>query len=107
MIKDKQRFLPRYTVRLCSDKAAFEVKLHRRLRLDLESVKEATEDSEDYEVTMYTPHILILRSRTGVEITLSRDGRMLIKKLSSKDEVSSVAKSVLQMVMERSPPEER
>jgi len=99
-MKEKQERLPRYFIRLCSDKAAFEVKFSQKPRLDMESLKKAFQASEQYEITLYTPHIMILKNRMGTEITFSKDGRMLIKKVSDKNEADALAKDVLQIVVE-------
>jgi len=66
----------------------------------MESLKKAFQASEQYEITLYTPHIMILKNRMGTEITFSKDGRMLIKKVSDKNEADALAKDVLQIVVE-------
>lgn len=78
-MREKHKCLPRYLIRLCSDKAAFEVKFSQKLRLDMSSIKKAFGTSKHYEILVYTPHITTLKSKIGVEITFSKDGRTLIK----------------------------
>lgn len=96
-VKKKKEYSPRYFVRLCSDKAAFEVKFSQKLRLDMPSVKKAFEDSKRYEIILYTPQIMVLKSGKEVEITFSKDERMLIKNVSSKDQAEAIAESVLRV----------
>ena len=98
-MKKKKEYSPRYFVRLCSDKAAFEVKFSQKLRLDMSSVKKAFEDSKRYEIILYTPHIMILKSGKEAEITFSKDERMLIKNVSSKDQAEAIAESVLRVAL--------
>ena len=95
----KKEYFPRYFVKLCSDKAAFEVKFSQKLRLDMPSVKKAFEDSKRYEIILYTPYIMILKSGKETEITFSKDERMLIKNVSSKDQAEAIAESVLQVAL--------
>jgi len=98
-VKKKKEYFPRYFVKLCSDKAAFEVKFSQKLRLDMPSVKKAFEDSKRYEIILYTPHIMILKSGKEAEITFSKDERMLIKNVSSKDQAEAIAESVLRVAL--------
>jgi len=98
-VKKKKEYFPRYFVKLCSDKAAFEVKFSQKLRLDMPSVKKAFEDSKRYEIILYTPYIMILKSGKETEITFSKDERMLIKNVSSKDQAEAIAESVLRVAL--------
>lgn len=98
-MKKKEEYFPRYFVRLCSDKAAFEVKFSQKLRLDMSSVKKTFEDLKRYEVILYTPHIMVLKSGKEAEITFSKDGRMLIKNVSSKDQAEAIAESVIRVAL--------
>lgn len=84
-------------VKLCSDKAAFEVRTSRRLILNLDEVKRMLEESKQLEILVYTPHMLILR-RGKAETTLSRDGRMLIKRVSNEAEATQVARQILRTI---------
>lgn len=97
-MKGKRVFIPSYLIRLCADKAAFEVKFPKKLCLNMESVKKAVETSKRYEMMLYTPYIIILKDKRGPEITFSKDGRMLIKKVSDKDEADAVARNILRIV---------
>jgi hypothetical protein len=85
-------------VKLCSDKAAYEARPMQRLSLNMDQTKRAFEKSKKHEIVIYTPHMLILRIGK-VETTLSRDGRMLIKKVSSETEATQVASDILRTIL--------
>jgi len=85
-------------VKLCSDKAAYEARIAQRLTLNMNEAKRAIEQSTEHKIVVYTPHILILRSRKA-ETTLSKDGRMLIKQVSSESEAADVARQIMQIVL--------
>jgi hypothetical protein len=85
-------------VKLCSDKAAFEARPARKLFLSMDRTKRTLEKSKKHEIVVYTPHMLILRIGK-VETTLSRDGRMLIKKVSSETEAAQVASDILRTIL--------
>jgi ArsR family metal-binding transcriptional regulator len=87
-----------FFVKLCSDKAAFEARPAKRLSLNMNEVKHLLEDSKGHEIIVYTPHILILRSAKA-ETTLSRDGRMLIKKVANEAEATQIAQQLLQIIL--------
>ncbi len=61
-------------------------------------VKQLAEKSRDLEIVVFTPHLIILKAETA-EITLSKDGRMLIKKVSNESEATQVANRVFQTVL--------
>jgi len=87
-----------FFVKLCSDKAAFEAHPTRRLSLNMNEVKQTLEESKRHEIIVYTPHIVILRSGKA-ETTLSRDGRMLIKKVTNEAEATQIAQQLLQIIL--------
>jgi len=85
-------------VKLCSDKAAFEVRTKRNLSLSMNEVKRRLEESREHKIIVYTPHVVILRSG-NTETTLSRDGRMLIKKVSDEAQAIEVATQILKTIL--------
>jgi len=95
--REDESFLPLF-VKLCSDKAAFEVRTKQQLALNMDEVKRTLEKSEEHKIVVYTPHVVILRSGTA-ETTLSRDGRMLIKRVSNEAEATQVARQVLRTIL--------
>jgi len=85
-------------VRLCPDKAAFEALVLRRVVFNMDDAKRRLEEAGNHRVVVFTPHLLVLR-RGGAEVTLSRDGRMLIKRVRDESEAASVARGVWQTVL--------
>lgn len=85
-------------MKLCSDKAAFEVRTQGKVFLNMERVRQFLEVSTNFEIIVYTPHMIILRSGRA-ETTLSKDGRMLIKRVANQAEATQVAKQILHTVM--------
>jgi len=84
-------------VKLCSDKAAFEARTSKRLTLNMGEVKRTLEQSKQHSIILDTPHVIILKSGRA-EITLSRDGRMLIKRVSSDTEATQVATEMINVL---------
>jgi hypothetical protein len=83
-----------FSVRLCSDRAAYEVRLGRRW-LDLETLVERAEASKLFVAVLKTRHLIVLRSLQGAEVTASSDGRMLVRRVSDEDEARQVASRLL------------
>ncbi len=63
------------TLRLCSGRAAFEAVPRPRLALDLPAIRGRLEDAG---VTVTDARVLLI-ARMEREVTISRDGRILIK----------------------------
>jgi hypothetical protein len=99
MTSEDESSLPLFA-KLCSDKAAFEVRTKRRLSLNMNEVKRTLEESEEHKIVVYTPHMVILRSGSA-ETTLSRDGRMLIKRVSNEAEATQVARRILGTILQK------
>ena len=97
MTNEDESSLP-LIVKLCSDKAAFEVRTTRKWTLNMDEVKRTLEESKEHKIVVYTPHIVILRSGRA-ETTLSRDGRMLIKRVSNEAEATQVARQILKTIL--------
>jgi ArsR family metal-binding transcriptional regulator len=85
-----------FVVKLCSDKAAFEVKIQRKISFNMTDLERLLRSLKENEIIVNTPHILIFRSK-GAEVTLSRNGRMLIKKVRNEKEAAAVAREVLRV----------
>ena len=88
MKKQEQLFF-----KLCSDHLSIEAIPKTSLRLDLVRLKE--EPPASFEVMMWTPHFVVLKNASGEEITLRRDGRMVIRKAASEPEAQRAAVEVL------------
>jgi len=85
-------------VKLCADKAAFEVRLKHKVSFNMDKVRQLFEACREPEIVVYTPHMIILRSGRA-ETTLSRDGRMLIKRVSNESEATQVALKILRKAL--------
>jgi len=44
---------------------------------------------------MWTPHFIVLRGRGGQEITVRRDGRMVVRKAPSEEAAREIAENVM------------
>ncbi|MFB0501455.1 MAG: hypothetical protein ACETVP_03205 [Candidatus Bathyarchaeia archaeon] len=95
MTNKERQPLP-FSVRLCSDKAAFETRIQRKISFNMDDLERLLKSVKENEIIVNTPHILIFRSK-GVEVTLSRNGRMLIKKVRNEKEATAVASEVLRV----------
>jgi len=90
---------PQLSVKLCSDRAAFEARTAKKLSLNMGEVKRTLEESKEHKIVVYTPHIIILKSGFA-ETTLSRDGRMLIKRVSNEAEATKLAQRILRTIFQ-------
>jgi len=97
-LKTKQRQPLRLLVRLCSDKAAFEALVQRRVVFSMDDAKRRLERAANYKMVVYTPHLLVLKCDSA-EITLSKDGRMVIKRVKDEKEAKSVACRVWRTIL--------
>ncbi len=98
MNSDDNSVIPFY-IKLCSDKAAYEVKLQRKIDLPMEHLKHLFETTKRYEIVMYTPYITVIRNRHGAEVTLSKDGRILIKEVFVESEARDIAENLLSILL--------
>lgn len=98
-MKKKRKNHPSYFVKLCKGKAAYEAKFSQNLRFDMSSVKKAFDDSKRYRIVLFTPHLIIIEDAGRSEITFSKDGRMLIKEASSKNQAEAIVEDVLQVAL--------
>jgi len=88
------------SVRLCADKAAFEALVLRKVAFSMDDAKRRLEEATDYKIVVYTPHLLVLRCGVA-EVTLSKDGRMLIKQVRDANEATLVACRVWQTILRK------
>lgn len=97
MTNEEEPSIPLF-VKLCSDRASFEVRMQRKIFFSMDKMRQLFEACHDHEIVVYTPHMIILRSGRA-ETTLSRDGRMLIKKVSDESEATQVAREILRVIL--------
>lgn len=86
-----------FVVKLCSDKAAFEVRIQRKIHFNMTDLERLLRSLKENEIIVNTPHILVLKSKEA-EVTLSRDGRMLIRNVLDEKEATAVASEVLRVL---------
>jgi hypothetical protein len=67
----------------------------------MERLRDAIQSSSGYRVLTYTPYVMMLRSDAGIEVTLSKYGRMLIRNASTEEEARRVAMDLLSMASGR------
>jgi hypothetical protein len=83
--------------KLCSDHLSVEAIPRKPLAVDIEGMK--GQPIHKHELMMWTPHFVVLRNKTGQEITLRRDGRMIVRKASSEQVAHAAATDVMSLVM--------
>jgi hypothetical protein len=82
--------------KLCSDHSAVEAIPKSRVHIDL--VKAKDDLDAEYRVAMWTPHFLVLRGLSGEEITLRKDGRMIVRNARSEEKARTAATRVLSLL---------
>jgi hypothetical protein len=60
------------------------------------------ETIDNYQILVYTPYIIVLKSKGGSEVTFSEDGRMLLKNVSGENEAKELACNVLEAALKAS-----
>lgn len=81
--------------KLCSDHLSIEAIPRVKLRLDLSKLKMGL---DDFVVTIWTPHFMVMRGVSGEEVTLRRDGRMIVRNSGSEAAAEAAAIRVLSLV---------
>ena len=82
--------------KLCSDHLSIEAIPRRSIRVDMAKLKHRA--ILGLELMLWTPHFVILRNRRGQEITLRRDGRMIIRRAESETIAKLAAAEVMNAV---------
>jgi hypothetical protein len=84
--------------KLCSDHLSVEAIPRSRLRIDFVKMKRSLES--EYQVLMWTPYFVVLKSVAGnVEITLRKDGRMIIRKTVSEERARLEGRRLLDLLI--------
>lgn len=87
--------------KLCSDHLSVEAIPRSRLHIDFVKMKMTLE--AEYQVLMWTPYFVVLKSVVGVEeITLRRDGRMIIRKAVSEERARLEGRRLLDLLIAKS-----
>jgi len=84
--------------KLCSDHLSVEAIPKSTMKVDFLKLRDKPPDG--YELLMWTPHFAVLRSSSGQEITLRRDGRMVVRKSGTEDIARRAAADMFNVVLE-------
>jgi hypothetical protein len=101
MTDEKKKSIP-LLVKLCSDKAAYEARSQRKVSFDMNKLQKLFETVENYQILVYTPYIIVLKSKGGREVTFSEDGRILLKNVSGEGEAKALACDVFEVALKAS-----
>ena len=82
--------------KLCSDHLSIEAIPRHATKIDLAQLKNAV--IAGHELMLWTPHFVVLKNAMGHEITLRRDGRMIIRKAGSQRLAERAADEVMALV---------
>jgi hypothetical protein len=83
-----------FMIRLCSDRAAYEAVPKKRLKVDLTRVKVSLERGGDCEIALWTPQLMVIKQKNGVEITIVDDGRLIIRNVADEDTAQEIAETL-------------
>ncbi len=83
--------------KLCSDHLSIEAIPRRPLAIDFAELKERS--FSEHELMMWTPHFVVLKNTSGLEITLRKDGRMVIRKAATEQIARDAAVEVMRLVL--------
>ena len=101
MTDEKKKSIP-LLVKLCSDKAAYEARPQRKVSFDMNKLQKLFETVENYQILVYTPYIIVLKSKGGREVTFSEDGRILLKNVSGEGEAKALDCDVFEVALKAS-----
>jgi len=82
--------------KLCSDHLSIEAIPRRATKIDLVQLKDR--NVSGHELVLWTPQFVVLRNLEGQEITLRRDGRMIIRKARTEKIAEQAANDVMSIV---------
>ena len=92
-----------FVVRLCSDKAAYEVVPRSRLKVDLARLRRSLESSGNCEVTLWTRQLMVVKKTDATEITIVSDGRLIIRNVADEEAARKIAETMLPGLMASKP----
>ena len=82
--------------KLCSDHLSIEAIPRKATRVDLSKLEEGS--ILGHRILLWTPHFVVLQNQEGHEITLRRNGRMIIRKAESEELAKLSADAVMRLV---------
>jgi hypothetical protein len=84
--------------KLCSDHLSVEAIPKSKMKVDFLKLRD--KPPREYELLMWTPHFAVLKNIGGQEITLRRDGRMIVRKSGSEGIARKAAADIFNAVLE-------
>jgi hypothetical protein len=81
--------------KLCSDHLSIEAIPKSKLKVDLSKLRKGV---DEFRVMMWTPHFVVIKGLRGEEITLRKDGRMIVRNSGSEARAQAAANRVLLLV---------
>jgi hypothetical protein len=82
--------------KLCSDHLSIEAIPRQPIKIDLASLKGSM--ILEHELILWTPHFVVLKNGDGHEITLRKDGRMIIRRAPSEQAAERAADQIMNIV---------
>lgn len=82
---------------LCSGGTAYEARPQIKTKIKLDVLLEAIRMQPNYEILAYTPYMLIVKTSTGAEISTTRQGKLLIKRVESEEEARTATYEILRV----------
>jgi len=79
--------------KLCSDHLSIEAIPRKRVNIDLNAIK--SRGLGEHEIILWTPYFVVLENSVGIEVTVRKDGRMIIRKAGSEEDAHKAASDVL------------
>lgn len=83
--------------KLCSDHLSIEAIPRKALAINIEGMKDKS--IREHEVMMWTPLFVVLKNSSGQEITLRRDGRMIVRKADTEQVAREAATNVMRLAL--------
>jgi len=83
--------------KLCSDHLSVEAIPRMKIKVNFAKLRD--KPPREYELLMWTPHFAVLRSEGGQEITLRRDGRMIVRRSGSENIARKAAADMIDVVL--------
>ena len=85
---------------LCSGGTAYEGKPQLKTRVKLDQALESLKASSRHTILAYTPYMLIIKSQSGAEISITNRGKLLIKRVDSEAAARDAAYEVMRITQQ-------
>ena len=95
----EQRDANQLFFRLCSDHLSIEAIPKRHVTINLRAIKEVP--LQNFELTMWTPQFAVFRDTKGHEITVRKDGRMVVRNAGSESAAKAAATEAWELLLTR------